>query len=600
MDQVSQIREKTDIVSLISEYIPLKKAGRNFRSNCPFHNEKTPSFVVSSERQIWHCFGCSKGGDCFTFLMEYEHLEFREALRILAKKTGIELEESEHNKTETSVKERIYGLNRLSAEFYHYLLLNHNVGKKALDYLQKREIASSTIKTYLLGFAPRIGNVLSRYLMQKKGYKKEDLFEAGLSILKRGEVFDFFTDRIIFPLFDHRANIIGFSGRILDSLSNIKSKYINTKETLVYHKGNTFFGINIAINDMKKEDRVIIMEGEFDVISAYQQGIKNAAAVKGTALTENQLNLISRFAKRISLCFDADSAGSEALKRSIPIIEKKGLSASVIVIKDKDPDEAIKNDPIAFKKAVKEDIPLYDFILEKTLSIFDKNTIDGKRKISDDLLQYFSQIENEIVKEHYLRLLGRELSISFESMVRQADKIKNKLLLGNSFISKVNQTNVSDKRTSEELLESYLISLLIQNKNLTESFEKVKPILKDLEFTIPAYEKILIKLLQYMEAKKPFLVNEFSKILPHEVLPAFDACFLSPLHVFENEELLKKEIEKIVQNLKILFLKTRIKKISEQIKEKEKAGEVLEAENLQSELVSLTSSLSSLVSAKNL
>lgn len=599
MDQVAQIREKIDIVSLISEFIPLKKAGRNFKANCPFHNEKTPSFVVSSERQIWHCFGgCAKGGDVFTFLMEYEHIEFKEALRILAKKAGIELEESKFNKAETSLKERIYSLNRLSAEFYHYLLVNHNVGKKALEYLKKRGISSSAIDAYFLGYAPKIGNNLSRYLVQKKGYKKEDLFEAGLSFLRRGELHDFFIDRIIFPLFDHRGNVIGFSGRILDLYANLEnasqsSKYINTKETFVYHKGSTFFGINKAIGEIKKEGRAIIMEGEFDVISSFQLGIKNVVAVKGTALTENQINLLSRFTQKVSFCFDQDLAGQEALKRSILLIEKKGLTASVIVIDNgKDPDESIKNDPIIFKKAVKDDIAIYDFILEKTLSLFDQKTVEGKRKISDELLFYFSQIENEIIKEHYLRLLSKELSVSFESIVKQAEKIKNKLLLSHtSFIQKT-QVNPTDKKTQEEILESYLIALLIQNKNLISTFEKIKVFLEELNFTIPAYGKIFIKLLQYIEQRKSFEINEFSKILPQEVLSAFDACFLFPIPKFENDNLYEEEIKKIIQKIKALSLKNKIKQLTEQIKLIEKEGKFKEAESLQSELVKLTASLS--------
>src|SRR5581483_10477767 len=250
MDQAARIREKIDLVTLISEYIPLKKMGRNFKTNCPFHNEKSPSFVVSPERQIWHCFGCGKGGDCFTFLMEYENLEFIEALKTLGKRAGIEVE--------------------LSA-------------------------TEKGIETFQLGFAPSTSNSLSNYLMQKKGHKSQDLVDAGLSSLRNGRVMDFFFNRIMFPLFDHRDNIIGFSGRTLDE-SSTSSKYVNTRETLVYHKGDVFFGLNSAKDEIKKEQTAIIMEGEFDVISAFMEGVGNAIAVKGTSLTENQVQLISRFA----------------------------------------------------------------------------------------------------------------------------------------------------------------------------------------------------------------------------------------------------------------------------------------------------------------
>ncbi|MCL5432485.1 MAG: DNA primase, partial [Patescibacteria group bacterium] len=359
MDQVSQVREKIDIVQLISEYVPLKKAGRNFKANCPFHGEKTPSFVVSPERQIWHCFGCGKGGDCFTFLMEYESLEFPEALRILAKRVGIEIQSTHFEAGLTTKKEKIYRLNRLSLEFYHYLLTKHNVGKKALSYLiEKRKINEKIIDSFSLGFAPRVGNALVKFLIDKKKYDKEDLNEAGLMSFRRGGIFDFFAGRIIFPLFDHRDNVIGFSGRVLeDQSAQISSKYINTRETLVYHKGDVFFGLNVAKDEIKKQGRVIVMEGELDVISSVQEGIKNVIAVKGTALTENQAQLISRFAGKVSLCFDRDKAGIDAVKRSVPVLEKKGLTITVVQVPNgKDPDESIKENAFEFKNAMKNDI----------------------------------------------------------------------------------------------------------------------------------------------------------------------------------------------------------------------------------------------------
>lgn len=255
MDDVARVREKIDIVGLISEYIPLKKMGRNFKALCPFHSEKTPSFVVSPERQIWHCFGgCAKGGDCFTFLMDYENLEFVEALRILAKKAGIELKTSSFQTGLSSKKEKIYILNRLTNEFYHFVLIKHPAGGKALSYLSEdRRLNTELINTFMLGFSPKSGIALSNYLMKKKGYKREDLIEAGLaSPSGQAGVVDFFRERLMFPLSDHRNNIVGFSGRAIDS-EFVGGKYINTRDTLVYHKGGMFFGLNIAKDEIKKK-----------------------------------------------------------------------------------------------------------------------------------------------------------------------------------------------------------------------------------------------------------------------------------------------------------------------------------------------------------
>jgi len=586
MDQVAQIREKIDIVSLISEYIPLKKAGRNFKTNCPFHNEKSPSFVVSSERQIWHCFGCQKGGDSFSFLMEYENLEFPEALRILAKRAGIELKEiSTFEAGKTSKKEKIYKINAISAEFYHYLLTNHNVGKKPLEYLLKREIKKETLKTFLLGYAPNMGNALSNYLLTKKGFKKEELVDAGVSKYKgQGELVDFFQGRIIFPLFDQRGNIVGFSGRTL--LADFQgSKYINTRETLVYHKGSHFFGLNAARDDIKKEERAIIVEGEFDVISCFQEGFKNVVASKGTALTEDQINLILRFTKKISLCFDIDLAGQDAIRRSLSILQKKGAAVTVIQIQNgKDPDEAIKNDPVSFKKSLKNDLDVYDFLLQKALSSFNKKTAEGKKRISDDLLPFFSQIDNEIIKEHYVKKLSAELDVSFESIIRELDKLKD---------GKVKETVKADLKTKkerEELLEEYLIALIVQNENSKKILEKLKDEFESLEFKTLPYKKITEHLFTYFKTFEKLDSAKFSKVLPIEILDAFDKCLLLPLPNLSEKDY-EDEVEKVYTELSVLKLKDKLKEISQKIKDKEKEMDDEEVENLKKEFEKILSDL---------
>ncbi|GIW61202.1 MAG: hypothetical protein KatS3mg089_0054 [Patescibacteria group bacterium] len=345
MDQVNQIRDKIDLVSFIQETVPLKKAGKNFKGLCPFHNEKTPSFMVSPEKQVWHCFGCNAGGDIYTFLMQYERIDFPEALRILAKRAGIELIQTNYDSGLSSKKERLYSLNSLAAEYYHYLLTKHAVGEKARLYLKERGLNEKIIETFQLGFAPSIGNGLSRYLLEKKKYEKEELIDAGLAFNRGRDVVDFFRGRIMFPLIDHRDNVVGFSGRILDNTKST-SKYINTRETLVYHKGEHFYGLNVTKEFIRKTGQAILVEGEFDVISSFQEGITNVVAVKGTALTQQQINLIGRYAQKISICFDKDAAGQEAIRRSLPLIESKGLRVTVVVIQDgKDPDEAVRKNP---------------------------------------------------------------------------------------------------------------------------------------------------------------------------------------------------------------------------------------------------------------
>lgn len=584
MDEVSQIREKVDLVSFISEYIPLKKMGRNFKAICPFHNEKTPSFIVSPERQIWHCFGgCNKGGDIYTFLMEYENLEFIEALRILAKRTGVQLRESNFQTGISSKKEKIYKLNKIALEFYHYVLTKHNAGKKALAYLvRERGLDEKLIETFMIGFSPKDGVDLSNYLINKKKYKREDLIEAGLAFFAGSRVVDFFRNRVMFPLFDHRGNVTGFSGRAIEEPYS-GGKYINTRDTIVYHKGNMFFGLNTAKDEIKKQDKAIIVEGELDVISCFSIGIKNAIAVKGTALTENQVGLIARFTNNILLCFDKDDAGYEATKRSLPSLEKKGMSITTCIFENaKDADEAIKKDPLSFKKFIKKDIPIYDYIFSKTFSLFEKDRIAGKRKIASELLPIFIGISNEIVKEHYLKKLGLDLDVSLDALLKEAGKIKKEEIIGkNIFVTK---NPAGRKKSRTEILEDYLMQLVVQSDNPKKILERCLSIIKDYKFETDSYRKIIDSLSLFVKKNDKFSRPDFLKFLPKELVASFDTSYLFPLPSFEGEEQYEKEIEKIARELRALFLKNKIKEISESLKKGEKDEDVEKVENLEKEL----------------
>ena|SRR5258708_2096684 len=583
MDQAGQVREKIDIVSLISEYIPLKKMGANFKANCPFHQENTPSFVVSPERQIWHCFGCGKGGDCFSFVMEYENMEFPEALRTLAKKAGVTISESTYQKGVYSQKEKIYKLNSQAAKFYNFLLTQHPIGKTALEYLvKKRGLNEALIDTYSLGVSPN-DNSLSKYLMGKKGHKKEDLVEAGLSIVKNGRILDFFRGRIMFPLSDHRGNIVGFSGRSMDESNS--SKYINTKETAVYHKGSLFFGLESAKEEIKKEGAIVV-EGEFDALSSFKEGIKNVVAIKGTALTENQANLLSRFTKKITLCLDQDSAGFEATKRSLAPLEKAGMTINIMVLEEKDPDEQLKKNPGIFKKALKESVGAYDFIISKTLLTNDIKTAEGIKNVTQDLLPYIAQIQNEIVKEHYIKKLAQELDTSYQSLTKEIGKIEGSKK--DSSAGLVPSSPVA-KRYRREILEQYILSLIIQNENVKDLLDEEEKFFSSYEFDNLAYNKISDNLKTYFEKKKSFNSSEFANFLPEELVPAFDSCYLMPLPKFEDEKSFSKEVEKVKQELFSLGIKSKREVLSRKIvEEKDKAKQ----KQLQKELDRLNSSAS--------
>jgi len=551
MDQVSEIREKIDLPTLISEYIPLKKIGSNFKTNCPFHQEKTPSFVVSPERQIWHCFGCGKGGDAFSFLMEYEKMDFPEALRTLAKKTGVKLADSSFQKGVFSEKEKIYKINSQAAKFYNFLLTKHKIGSEALNYLiKKRGLNLKLINNYSLGFSSH-DDSLSKYLIGKKGYKKEDLIAAGLSYLRNGKVSDFFRGRIMFPLTDHRGNIVGFSGR---SLTDGESKYINTKETLVYHKGSLFFGLDTARDEIKKKESAIVVEGEFDALSAFKNGIKNIVAIKGTALTENQANLLSRFTKKVILCLDQDEAGFEATKRSLSSLEKNGMSIDIVVLSQKDPDEALRKNPATFKTALRKAQSVYDFLVEKSLKK-GKETAEEKRSIVTELLPIFAQIENEVVKEHYIRVLADKINTSFESLLKEIEKIKT--LKEKSEINLITK----NKRNRREILEEFYLSVFLQNENPKEFLEKEKDFLEKYKFDNDAINRIFKYAKEYLDKKLKLDIKKFSEKIPTELLSIVDLCFLFPVPKFESEEIKERYLSKIKDELN--FFQTRGERISQ-------------------------------------
>ncbi len=584
MDQVTEIRNKIDIVSLIQEYLPLKKMGRNFKANCPFHGEKTPSLVVSPERQIWHCFGCGKGGDAYTFLMEYEKMEFPEALRVLAAKAGVTLISQHFDTGLSSKKEKLYALNRLAEEFYHYLLTKHRLGKDALDYVtHKRHIQPATLETFQLGFAPA-GNALVTYLMKKKGYTADNLFDAGLATRRGNLLVDFFQNRLMFPLFDQRDNIVGFSGRVMTD-NEKTSKYINTRETLIYHKGMTFFGIPTAKDAMKKEGKVYLMEGEFDVISSFQEGFTNAIAVKGTAVTEDQVNLLARFVQKVVLCFDMDKPGQEAMKKSLALLEKKSFSIGVLVLTEgKDPDEAISLNKVAFIKAMKKDVPVYDYLLESMSRIYTPTEIEGKRKLGQELLPLFAAIGNEIVKEHYLAKLGDLLGTTQEALLKEIDRTKKQEIV------KKMPLITKEQRPRQEILEEYLLALLLQAENPQPLVESIKETLGEYIWITPAVQKVFVALQAFLGSVHAFSAKGFASILPSELVGSFDSCFLLPLPAISDKY--EEEVASVAKDLRAMTIRSKIKKVSEAIKQKEKTSTPEEMQRLQEEFTTLLSQLS--------
>ncbi|MFH2061692.1 MAG: DNA primase, partial [Candidatus Beckwithbacteria bacterium] len=467
MDQVDQVRQKTDIVELISQHVSLKKAGRNFKGLCPFHDEKTPSFMVSPERQIFKCFGCQKGGDVFAWLMEREGMEFGEALRTLAAKAGIELTQYKPSK-EQLAKDKLIEINHLASEYYHYLLMEHKLGEGALKYLLKRGITKEAMKAFKLGFAPNEWSGLENYLVSKKGYKTDELEMVGLVIKKErthlrqgyGEAsyYDRFRNRVMFTLFDHRKRVVGFAGRVFQGEEDT-AKYMNTPETLLYHKSRVLYGLELTREYIKKANEAVIVEGELDAISSYQAGVKNVVAIKGSALTEDQIDLIKRYCENLKLALDADSAGDQAARRGIELAEKAGLSVRVINLKyGKDPDECVQKSARLWKDSVKTAVPIYDFYINSSIKRFGVDTPEGKRKVIGELAPILVEVSNQVIKSHYVKKLALSLGVDEESVLAEIEK----MIYKGSSQKQVEVKKSFVNKTREEVLTDHVLSLILQ------------------------------------------------------------------------------------------------------------------------------------------
>lgn len=582
MDQIEEVRSKVDIVELINQYVPLKKAGRSFRVNCPFHQEKTPSFFVSPELQIFKCFGCGRGGSVFNFLMEMEGLSFGETLRMLAEKTGVKLQKYELSKEE-KVKDKLLEINHLASEFYHFLLTKHPLGKRALDYLLKRGVLQSSIKLFKIGYAPDGWRNLSGYLIAKKKFASDLLEKAGLVIKGTSSryqqtvnYYDRFRGRIIFPLFDHRGRIVGFSGRVLEE--DLKgAKYINSPETVLYHKSAVLFGLDQTKNEIKKEKIAVVVEGEFDLISSFQAGVKNVVAIKGSALTKEQVQLLKRFAENLFLGLDADLAGDSACRRGIKIAEQEGLNIRVIEVKEgKDPDDLAQADPQKWREMVKRAVPIYDFYLDSTVKRFNLKSPEDKRRVTEEVLPLLSEIENEVVKAHYLKKLGELLGVSEEvisqELVRQQKfQVTRKMVV---------QEKVKKKILRQDLIEEEILSWLLQNE---EIFEKLVKILVDEKVEKYFEEGIRKKILTVILTKKKLKVKDFIKKLAPELQDLAGELFLREFKLTENKE--EREFKSLILELKKKGLKEELGVLAGKIRIAEQKKEEKTLGRLQKEFV---------------
>lgn len=469
-DLLEEIRNRCDVVDIISEYVHLKPAGKGFKGLCPFHEEKTPSFMVSPEKQLFHCFGCGEGGNVFNFLMKYEKLSFFEAVKMLAQKSGVPLpvdEEKEnilHKK-----KERLYKLNNLVANYYRECLFRTNQGKKVINYFKKRGISDTSVEKYKLGYAPSSWDALSNFL-KKKGYYYEELIKAGLIKKSKieGKYIDYFRDRIIFPIFNLSGKVIGFGGRVLD---DSLPKYINSPETLVYNKGSNLYNLNFAKEGIRKKNCIIVVEGYTDVLITQQYGFNNIAASLGTALTAKQIDLIKRFTNAVLIAYDADSAGNMATLRSLDLLVKAGLEIKVIDLpQGYDPaDFLIKKGSETFQNLINRSLSLIDYKLKILYSKYSIKTIEGKVKVVKEILPTLSVMGDEDEVRAQTKKISEELKLSDEAI--RIDLTKYKKGLREFIPSFINP----DSEDGNIKAEKILIGCMLENEEIVRDiFTKLK------------------------------------------------------------------------------------------------------------------------------
>lgn len=572
MSQIQTIKDSTDIVEIIGAKLQLQRSGSYFRTTCPFHSEKSPSFFVSESMQRYKCFGCNQSGDVYNFLEEYEGMTFYEALQFLADKAGIKLDSYRPSKEDDERKQVLEVLD-LAKEYYHYLLTKHKVGELARDYLKDRGSNNQSIKIFQIGYASNSWNGLIKYLHGKKKYSYDVLQRAGLILNKGGRYYDRFRNRVIFPLKNHRGLVVGFSGRTLDKDPK-SAKYINSPETSIYHKKEMLYGFSELYQEIRKAKEVIVVEGEFDVISSSQHHVNNIVAIKGSALTPEHVKLIRRVAEKIILSLDTDSAGIEATKRAISIVQAEGLELRVLQVEGaKDVDELIQEDAKKWRDASKSSISVYEFFLQTSLKNHDVKSPEGKRKIINELASIFKQITHGVERDFYIKKLAKKLEVR-ESVVRDDVERFGKIPLRQGSTRQIKKSKTNSKKqivSKKEKLEKYLLFLIANSKKDLdiELFENLKFETTELK---QIFEKVLAK-----ATKK--LPEDLQQIL-------FDISYDPKLLRSLDSLNFKKELKNTIQELKKLSIKNEIEKITKKLEDLDKSVDKSEkVEKQQQELL---------------
>ena len=543
---IEEVRSKNDIVDVISGYVRLQKKGSSYFGLCPFHNEKSPSFSVSRQKQMYYCFGCGAGGNVFTFLMEYENYTFQEALKYLADRAGVELPEEDYSKEareRADTKAILLEINKLAAQYF-YVQLKSEQGKLAMNYLKNRELSDDTIKAFGLGYSNKYGDDLYRYL-KSKGYSDTLISKAGLiSIDEKQGAYDKFWNRVMFPIMDANSRVIGFGGRVM---GDAKPKYLNSPETLIFDKSRNLYGLHRARRT--KKSYFLLCEGYMDVISLHQAGFTNAVASLGTALTPGHASLIKRYVQEVYLTYDSDEAGTKAALRAVPILKDVGIVAKVIRMDPyKDPDEFIKNlGAEAFEERIQKAKNGFMFSLEILSKNYDMGSPEGKTEFMREVARRLTTFDEEIERNNYIEAVAGTYHVGYEDL----RKLVSKVAIQTGLAKPVERARTSQKRkeakedgilTSQKLLLTWLTS----DENL---FRQIEKYITPEDFTGELYRTVAELLYeQYAEGnvQPAKIMNHFTDEEEHrQVASLFHTRIKELTTVKEQEKALEETILRI-------------------------------------------------------
>jgi len=557
MDAVEEVKSRLSIEDVIAEYVPLKRAGRNWKGLSPFSNEKTPSFVVSPEKQIWKDFSSGRGGSMFDFVMEVEGLDFKGALDLLARKAGVDLEKYRSSPQKGGPnKEKLHQLLEMSAKFYQ---VQFSKNTQALEYvLKKRKFSKETAINWRIGYSPNNGFALMEYA-KSKGFSEEELTLAGLTARRyKGGLQDMFRGRLMIPLQDPQGRIIGFTARQLTDDAN-SPKYINTPQTVLYDKSRHVYGLHNAKEAIRKSKFVVLVEGNLDVIASHQVGINQVVATAGTALTEPLLKSLSRFTGDIRLCFDADKAGIAATERAIPIASKVKVSLSVINIPSgKDPDELIQKDPKIWASVINENLYALDWLIDLNEKVQDIKSAKGKREFSDVLLPVVRSLEDPVEKDHYLKLIAKKINVSEDALDQKYQSTKSQNPDVRMKKIKVTPEKLDKIRIEHQRLQDNFMALVLMRKTLREFLNLIT---EDMLYTQQATE-----LLDFLKSNMDF-DGKTTEGLVQNLLDYVKIESLLYEELYQGLELneLHDEAARLQARLIEIFVKTQKTKLSEEL-----------------------------------